>query len=173
VLTNPVTTGTVAPVADPRTIRADEFLAHPPARVWRALTDPDLLARWLMPNDFRPVVGHTFTFVTDPRPGAGFDGVVHCEVLALEPERRLSISWRGGPLDTTVTWTLVPEGRGTRLFLVHDGFDPDDPAQQRTAKILGQGWRSNVLAALERVLAGPPAGRAQPSPSPSSPPSPP
>jgi uncharacterized protein YndB with AHSA1/START domain len=92
---------------------------------------PDLLARWLMPNDFRPVVGHAFTFVTDPR---------------------LSISWRGGPLDTTVTWTLVPEGRGTRLVLVHDGFDPDDPAQQRTAAILGQGWRSNVLAGLERVL---------------------
>jgi uncharacterized protein YndB with AHSA1/START domain len=135
---------------DPRTIRVDEFLAHPPARVWRALTDPDLLARWLMPNDFRPAVGHAFTFRTDPQPG--FDGVVHCEVLALEPERRLCISWRGGPLDTTVTWTLVPEGRGTRLFLVHDGFDPDDPAQQLTAEILGQGWRSNVMAALRAVL---------------------
>jgi uncharacterized protein YndB with AHSA1/START domain len=106
-----------------------------------------------MPNDFRPAVGHAFTFRTDPRPGAGFDGVVHCEVLALEPERRLCISWRGGPLDTTVTWTLVPEGRGTRLFLVHDGFDPDDPAQQLTAKILGQGWRSSVLAALQAALA--------------------
>jgi uncharacterized protein YndB with AHSA1/START domain len=138
-------------MADPRAIRVDEFLAHPPARVWRALTDPDLLARWLMPNDFSPAVGHAFTFRTDPQPG--FDGIVHCEVLALEPERRLSISWRGGPLDTTVTWTLVPEGRGTRLFLVHDGFDPDDPAQQLTAKILGQGWRSNVMAALQAALA--------------------
>jgi uncharacterized protein YndB with AHSA1/START domain len=57
------------PMADSRAVRVDEFLAHPPARVWRALTDPDLLARWLMPNDFRPEVGHTFTFRTDPRPG--------------------------------------------------------------------------------------------------------
>jgi uncharacterized protein YndB with AHSA1/START domain len=144
---------TSPPVADPRAVRVDQFLAHPPAKVWRALTDPDLLARWLMPNDFRPAVGHAFTFRTDPRPGAGFDGVVHCEVLALDPERQLCISWRGGPLDTTVTWTLVPEGRGTRLFLVHDGFDPDDPAQQLTAKILGQGWRSSVLAALQAALA--------------------
>src|SRR5262249_37620569 len=64
-----------------RAIRLDEFLAHPPARVWRALTDPDLLARWLMPNDFRPAAGHRFTFRTDPRPG--FDGIVHCEVLTL------------------------------------------------------------------------------------------
>jgi uncharacterized protein YndB with AHSA1/START domain len=143
------------PVPEPRAVRADVFLAHPPARVWRALTDPGLLARWLMPNDFRPAVGHEFTFRTEPRPEAGFDGIVHCAVLAIEPERLLRISWRGGPLDTTVTWTLVPEGRGTRLFLVHDGFDPGDPAQQLTRRILGQGWRSHVPAALAAVLAGP------------------
>ncbi|MFL6053299.1 MAG: SRPBCC domain-containing protein [Actinoallomurus sp.] len=89
--------------AGERTIRVDEFLAHPPARVWHALTDPAMLARWLMPNDFQPVVGHRFTFRTHPRPNSGFDGVVHCEVLALEPQRLLRISWRGGSLDTTVT----------------------------------------------------------------------
>lgn len=138
--------------SDARTVRVDEFLAHPPARVWRALTDPVMLAKWLMPNDFRPVVGHRFTFLTDPRPNVGFDGVIHCEVLALEAERRLRITWRGGPLDTTVTWTLVPEGRGTRLFLEHDGFDPGDPAQRFTRRILDGGWRSNVMSALRAAL---------------------
>lgn len=131
-------------------IRLDEFLAHPPARVWQALTDAGLLARWLMPNDFRPAVGHRFTFRTDPQPG--FDGIVHCEVLTLEPERLLRISWRAGALDTTVTWSLVPEGRGTRLFLEHDGFDPGDPGQQLTRRILDGGWRSNVMAALRALL---------------------
>jgi uncharacterized protein YndB with AHSA1/START domain len=140
-------------VTDPRTVRVDEFLAHPPARVWRALTDPVLLAKWLMPNDFRPLVGHEFTFATDPRPDAGFDGVVHCRVLAIEPERLLRISWRGGPLDTTVAWRLAPEGRGTRLFLEHDGFDPDDPAQQYARRIMGSGWSSSVVSALRTVLA--------------------
>jgi uncharacterized protein YndB with AHSA1/START domain len=38
-------------------IEVGQFLAQPPDRVWHALTDPDLLARWLMPNDFRPAVG--------------------------------------------------------------------------------------------------------------------
>lgn len=61
---------------DLRTIRADEFIAHPPAKVWRALVDPDLLARWLMPNDFKPVVGHRFTFTAEPIPATGFSGVV-------------------------------------------------------------------------------------------------
>ncbi|HVQ95663.1 MAG TPA: SRPBCC domain-containing protein [Mycobacteriales bacterium] len=133
-------------------ITVDHFFAHSPAKVWAALTDPDLLADWLMPNDFKPVVGHRFTFRTRPQPAHGFDGVVHCQVLDLEPPRRLRISWRGGTLDTTVTWTLAAEGRGTRLLIEHAGFDPDDPTQQHTASILGQGWRSHVLRSLHAVL---------------------
>ena len=66
-------------------IEVAEFLPQPPGRVWQALTDSALLARWLMPNDFRPAVGHQFTFRTEPVPQHGFDGIVQCEVLALEP----------------------------------------------------------------------------------------
>jgi uncharacterized protein YndB with AHSA1/START domain len=135
-------------------IRVDEFLPYPPDRVWRALTDPERLARWLMPNDFQPIVGHRFTFRTDPVPEVGFDGVVHCEVLALEPEELMRISWAGGAgLDTTVTWRLVREGTGTRLFLDHEGFDPDHPAQQLARRIMGGGWRSQMLRRLEAELA--------------------
>lgn len=137
-------------------IDLDQYLKHPPHRVWRALTDAERLARWLMPNDFAPVVGHRFTFRTEPRPG--FDGIVHCEVLALEPERLLRWSWRGGTLDSTVTWTLAAEGRGTRLFLRHEGFDPDDPYQRQAWTIMGRGWRSHVMRALEADLATPGRG---------------
>ncbi|MCW3819164.1 SRPBCC domain-containing protein [Micromonospora sp. DR5-3] len=133
-------------------IALDQFLPHPPAKVWRALTDSDLLARWLMPNDFRPVPGHRFSFRTNPRPGQGFDGVIHCEVLELDEPRRLRWAWRGGRLDTVVSWTLVPEGRGTRLFLEHAGFDPDDPVQRRTFTLLDGGWRSHVWRRLEQTL---------------------
>src|SRR4051794_9719924 len=94
--------GPMTSTDSPERITVDQYLAHPPARVWHALTDPDQLARWLMPNDFRPVVGHRFTFRAQPRPGQEFDGTVHCEVLDLEPERLLRIAWRGGRLDTTV-----------------------------------------------------------------------
>jgi uncharacterized protein YndB with AHSA1/START domain len=133
-------------------IALDQYLAHPPAGVWRALTDPQLLARWLMPNDFAPVVGHRFTFHTTPRPEMGFDGTVHCEVLELTPERLLRLAWRGGRLDSTVTWTLRPEGNGTRLFLEHAGFDPDDPAQLHAYTIMGGGWRAIMTRGLDRVL---------------------
>ena len=144
------------PSDDPRSIHVDEFLGHSPARVWRALTDPDRLARWLMPNDFRPVLGHRFTFRTDPVPGTDFDGIVECEVLALEPERLLTISWAGGAdVRTTVTWRLAAEGHGTRLFLDHEGFEPDDPGQQLARRIMGGGWRSRMFPALAAVLADP------------------
>ncbi|GGO71461.1 SRPBCC family protein [Nonomuraea cavernae] len=138
---------------DRRAIRLDQFLAHPPAKVWRALTDSGLLTRWLMPNDFRPEVGHRFTFTTQPKKQVGFDGIVHCQVLELEPEKLLRISWSDGKsADWTVTWRLEPEGRGTRLFLDHEGFDPDDELQQLSRRIMGGGWRSSHFRAIATVL---------------------
>ncbi len=134
-------------------IETDSFLPHPPAAVWRALTDPALLAQWLMPNDFEARIGHHFTFRAVPAPGADFDGIVHCEVLDLRPEELLQISWCGGPgLNTTVTWRLAREGRGTRLFLTHDGFDEADPGQRRVMDILGGGWTGHLRARLEAAL---------------------
>ena len=106
----------------PETIVADYDLAEPPHKVWRALTEPDLLAAWLGPNDIRPKVGHRFKV----EPGA--DGAVQCEVLEVEPNKTITYSWResrnGGPaLDSEVTWILTPTFTGgTHLRLVHDGF---------------------------------------------------
>jgi uncharacterized protein YndB with AHSA1/START domain len=143
---------------DLTTIRVDQFLPHPPAKVWRALTEPDLVAKWLMPGDFQLRVGHRYTMQAVAVPATGFSGTVAAEVLAFEPEKLLCIGWRDADpasesdADWTVTWTLEPEGRGTRLFLEHAGFDPDNPVQQRARGIMGGGWRSRVLPALEAVL---------------------
>jgi uncharacterized protein YndB with AHSA1/START domain len=134
-------------------IRTDAFLPHPPEKVWRALTDPGLLASWLMPNDFQARAGHRFTFCTDPVPAQGFDGIVHCEVLDLVAPELLRISWIAGGLDTTVTWRLIPEGNGTRLLLSHEGFDENDPRQQVTMRLLGGGWSGHLTRRLEQTLA--------------------
>jgi len=132
-------------------IHTDAYLPHPAERVWRALTDPVLLAGWLMPNDFQPIVGHRFTFRTDPAPG--FDGIIHCAVLAVRPPELLRISWTGGPgIDTTVTWQLAAEGRGTRLILSHEGFDDTDPRQRALRRMLDGGWRGHLAHRLERTL---------------------
>lgn len=102
------------------TLRLERTYPHPRDRLWRALVDPDMLARWLMPNDFEPRVGHRFTFRTEP--GPGFDGIIHCEVLELVERERLVISWVGGPIDTRVTFTLSDAPGGSRLGVEQTGF---------------------------------------------------
>ena len=129
-------------------LEVDEFMAHPPAKVWRVLTEPDLMDAWLMPTEgFAPVVGTRFRFRTQPAPQTNFSGLVECQVLEVDPPRLLRISWSGvgTALDSTVTWELVPEGRGTRMLLTHAGFDLDDPEQARAFEIMNGGWRSHVL----------------------------
>ncbi|MFF9274762.1 SRPBCC family protein [Streptomyces griseosporeus] len=143
---------------DLTTVRVDQFFPHPPAKVWRALTDPELLAQWQMPGseDFRLEVGHRYRMTSVPRPNSRFSGVVEVEVLAYDTPRTLSLRWAdadpANPADWTITWTLEQEGRGTRLFLVHEGFDPDDPAQLMARRIMGGGWRTHVMRALGQTL---------------------
>lgn len=142
-------------------IDVDEYFPHPPAKVWRALTTPALMEQWLMPNDFAPVVGHRFTFRATPIAQTQFSGTIACRVLEVVHEELLSISWEDaekpadttpGAMRTTVTWALRAEGRGTRVFLAHVGFDPDDPTQQLARTFMSGGWRSHVLRRLEDVL---------------------
>ena len=114
----------------------------PISRVWDALTDSEQLAAWLMPNDFSPEVGHTFTFRTKPAPG--FDGIVHCEVKEVIAPTRLVYSWAAGNLDTVVTWELEERPGGqTRLRLTHDGFRFFKDLFIRT--MLTAGWTKKLL----------------------------
>ena len=111
-----------------REIRHQWFFPHPVEDVWEFLTNSELLGQWLMKNDFKPVVGHQFTFTTKSRINPAFDGTIFCEVLEVSPLKRLSYSWKGGPrkgkitLDSLVTWTLTPKENGTELLLEHTGF---------------------------------------------------
>jgi uncharacterized protein YndB with AHSA1/START domain len=108
-------------------ISFERDLPHPPEKVWRALTDPVLLAEWLLPVvDLELEPGAAFTFKTQPYPG--WDGTVNCQVLEIEAHRKLSYTWVVGGdlgLDTVVTFTLTPTASGTCLSLVQSGFKPD------------------------------------------------
>jgi uncharacterized protein YndB with AHSA1/START domain len=128
--------------AETRTVVVEREFAHPPERLWRALTQPHLLAEWLMKNDFVPTVGHRFDLSDDW-------GTVNCEVRAVEPNRTLSYSWAALGLDSVVTWTLTPTAAGTLLRMEQAGFRPDQDQAYQGAKF---GW-PRFLARLEDVLA--------------------
>lgn len=101
-------------------------LQHPPEKVWRALTDPKLLAEWLLPAfDLELAPGAPFIFKSQPYPP--WDGTVNCRFVEIETHRKLSFAWVVGnmEIDTVVTFTLAPTPSGTRLSLVHSGFTPE------------------------------------------------
>jgi uncharacterized protein YndB with AHSA1/START domain len=120
------------------TIRKEILIPQAREQVWQAISDSAALAEWMYPNDFEPRVGHQFTFRVPPNPKVGFDGlVVRCEVLKLEPPRRLVFSWSaGGPVENTrVSFLLEPDGDGgTRLVLEHSGFDLTQPGAIRRSR---------------------------------------
>lgn len=125
-----------------RSVVVEREFPHPPEKLWRALTQPHLIAEWLMKNDFKPVVGHRFDFTAEW-------GAVSCEVLEIEPTRTLSYTWGDHTLKTVVTWTLTPTGAGTALRMEQTGFQADQPRYFQGATA---GW-PRFLTALEDVLA--------------------
>src|ERR1017187_8973147 len=119
-----------------------------PEIVWDYLTKPELLAQWLMPNDFQPLVGHKFMFTSKPKIKVGFDGNIFCEVLEVNPFKKLSYTWKGGPgdgritLDSVVTWTLSEKDGGTELLLEHTGFKGLKNFMAYIA--MNEGWRTKI-----------------------------
>lgn len=125
-------------------------LRHSPAKVWRTLTEPELLAQWLL-----PVFGLELTpgaaFTLETQPVGGWDGVVRCKVLEVEPLKKLRYAWVVGAMDTVVTFTLAKTESGTRLSIVHSGFKPDQKQNWGGARY---GWNlmgEKLIALLGRV----------------------
>lgn len=132
------------------TIAFEFDLQHAPAKVWRALTDPALLAEWLLPViGFELAPGAAFTFQTQPHPG--WDGTVSCRMLEIEPQRKLRYTWGVPFLDTVVTFTLTPTESGTRLSIEQSGFKPDQKQAFGGARY---GWKvmgERLVDVLARV----------------------
>ena len=131
-----------------RTLVIEKEMPHPVEKIWRALTQGALIKEWLMDNDFEPAVGHRFTFRSTPMPN--WNGIVECEVLVVETNKRLSYSWGSLGLGSVVVWTLVATEGGTLVRMEQSGFRPDQEAAYKGANY---GWQK-FIAGLERVVAG-------------------
>ena len=131
-------------------IVVDEVFPHAPETIWKALTTGELIARWLMaPDGFEAIEGNRFTYKTTP--AGAWDGTIRCQVLEVVPNERLVYSWQGGHdanvgygsrLETVVTWSLVRAGNGTRVRLVHAGFEL--PRNDTAFRNMSEGWKKVV-----------------------------
>jgi uncharacterized protein YndB with AHSA1/START domain len=134
-----------------KSVVVERDFPHSPAKLWRALTQPHLIAEWLIKSDFAPVVGHRFNMTGE------WGGTLDCQVMEVTPDRELSYTWDfvhtdpAFDLRSIVTFTLTPIPNGTRLRMEQAGFRPDQPQAYGGAR---QGWAANLdklLATLDRM----------------------
>jgi uncharacterized protein YndB with AHSA1/START domain len=128
---------------DRRAVRIERRYDASPAEVWSALTEPHRLARWLAEAELDVRVGgeYVLRFLGEDE-GQTTTG----EVLAVEPERLLELTWLSpGEDDTVVRFELRPDGDGTILALDHRALPVE------AAPGYGGGWQAH-LEALEAHL---------------------
>ena len=128
-------------------VRFERRLAHPPDRVWRAITDPEELGAWFpdtIEGEFAPGAEVKFPkFVEMGLPAIG-------KVTDFDPPRRLAFSW--GPSE--LSFDLKPDGDGCRLIFM------DSLPREESAKNAA-GW-DVCLGDLEAFLAGDRPGKPDP-----------
>jgi uncharacterized protein YndB with AHSA1/START domain len=135
------------PIMSTARVQHKIFYESTPEIVWEYLTNPELMSLWLMKSDFKPELGYEFTFQGPKMPDLGFDGQIHCKVLELKPNERLSYTWNMGPGDGTiscnsvVTFSLKAINGGTEMSLEHVGTKVDYPTM---FTLLDTGWLQNM-----------------------------
>ncbi|MFE7973931.1 SRPBCC domain-containing protein [Streptomyces shenzhenensis] len=141
---------------------------HPPAKVWRAVTDPALIPLWTAtgagarPEGFATTVGTEFQFIAEPKPG--WSGIVDCVVLEVDEPRLLRYSWtdHGGGETTEVAYRIESHTAGARFIYDHTGFTGTGGFFM--AQILGHVRRKMLRVGLPAVLDDiDEAGRLRPS----------
>ncbi len=134
-----------------RSVVVEREFPHSAEKIWRALTQPSLIAEWLMKNDFKPIVGHRFNLRGD------WGGVLECEVLVVEPNKTLSYTWNfpsedaAFNLKSEVVFTLTPTDAGARLRMEQIGFRPDQKQASGGAKAGWRGFFENLAGVLARM----------------------
>ncbi len=126
---------------------------HSPSKVWRVITEPELMGKWGMrPEGFALKVGTRFRFVGEPN--KHWRGYVDCEVLEVRAPQTIAYTWVGDDsgAETRVRFTLSPTPSGTRLLLEHTGFTGIG-GFMLTRFILGPGWKKMLAEKLVPLLA--------------------
>jgi uncharacterized protein YndB with AHSA1/START domain len=157
-----------------RSIKIKQMLPYPPEMVWRALTDADLLGKWFMQNDIQPIVGHEFEFRMAPQ--KGWDGITHCRVMVVEPNKYIAYTYSGkasgekalacagihsdtadkaakgifAELDTLLSFTLEPTCGGTLLKMEHSGYK--GLKMILVSFIMQMGWKKQIGKKLPALL---------------------
>jgi uncharacterized protein YndB with AHSA1/START domain len=127
------------------TITFNRTSKHPPERLWRAITDPREVERWMSyPTKIDLRVGGEYDVDFSRTMDGGLDGII----VRIEPERRLAYVWGLSVLE----WVIEPYASGSRYKFIHHGQGPG--SVEKEAGIAG-GWHL-WFDALDEHLDGKP-----------------
>jgi uncharacterized protein YndB with AHSA1/START domain len=157
----------MSPTTEKHAVRLSRIIPAPPARVYRAWLEPELLRRWLAPGEVQATrvevderVGGRFRIWHGT--GTGDAGGFECEITELVPDERIAFRWgfvgperADGPVfDSLLTITLrEAAGGATTLTLVHERLEELAAAMPYVAENVGVGW-DDVLAKLAERMSG-------------------
>ncbi|MDB5181173.1 MAG: polyketide cyclase [Candidatus Saccharibacteria bacterium] len=128
---------------------------YPLETVWQGITDPKLMSQWLMPTDFKPLVGHKFTF--KGAQNKFWRGWIDCTVVSVKTLEEIQFTWQNSEKQTPtlMTYTLKKTDSGTNIHAVNAGFDntygPFSGLLYRT--MIKAGMRQEFNKKLPKVLA--------------------
>jgi len=126
----------------------------PISKVWKAITDKDEMKYWYFDlSEFKAEPGFEFRFYGEGKQGIKY---LHlCKVTEVVEEKRLAYTWRydGYPGNSLVTFELFPEGKNTRLVLIHTGLEtfPQDNPDFAKESFAG-GWTYITGTALKEFV---------------------
>lgn len=129
-------------------IQAEAELRHPVRRVWRALTDQQLLGQWLGATDLRPLEGTHFQLRPVDLPG--LDGEIDGEVVELDEPHRLVLRWQEGDVPVLVSYELTSTEQGCLLTVHQSGTDGHWAPEQHEQR--QQGYTQLLTGPLPAVL---------------------
>jgi uncharacterized protein YndB with AHSA1/START domain len=137
--------GTLEHRGDRQVIRFERRLGHPVERVWRAISEPGELAKWLALAELEPIEGGTVVLTWQNTDDEGNTAVARGTVSALEPPRLIEFDT---DIHGRLRWELEPDGEGTVLSFTAEVELPEE----YELKVLA-GWHIH-LDHLEEVLDG-------------------
>ena len=112
-----------------------------PAQVWRALTDPEIIAEWSGADaEFEPTVGAEYAL---------WDGGIVGQIVEVVPNKKLVQTWMPDSWmreDSVVTFTLTPVGKQTQVDLLHENVEGFDYAGTV------EGWDAYYLGVIKRMF---------------------
>lgn len=154
----PASLGTLRHTDDGRyALRFERRLAHPPAKVWRAITEPDELRAWGFPAvvafDLTPGAAIRFEMTPEAKSRMGIpddeDTTSEGQITRVEPPHLLEYTWSG----ETLRWELSPDGAGGCLLVFTDVIELEAGTTGGTAAQMGAAWHA-ALEVLEARLDG-------------------